>query len=558
MSLRGAGAFAEGMLKGYSIGRKIKSDREEDAFKDELKQAKEGVKTDRAQMVENTVMPQLAQQTGASLAAQQNIDQLAADNGTDALGVMTGAVPNLSPEEAATMPVDRGIAGYAVNGIAGKTFDSKDQATAAASERQPDFATMYAQRVRDKLVTRYTETGELDKAKQAAEWADGVKGKFYLGQSANVFDALASGDAGKLNDAYQKINTVYGNGRTDVSAAFDPQDKEKVLLTYTAEDGSTQQEAMGKDDVARQFLHQFNPEKGLELHLAESKTAQAAQTKMKEKLFDHSLKVTENRLNNEDKANREQSNIAFKSLLTAKETAGEKGKDIDKRVADGVKDAQTYIGAEYENDLKGKEKAIEQAKAMGTDTKELEADLAERRKNKDGVVRAAGEIISFTKRTENNVLKDMGPAEHKAMAEELITARSGRPSKVKIAYDGSSGKMVETFVDESRPAGDARRMVPITAPVDVDPSNKQHQPAIIGMDNKDPQTGKLFMPQAEFIAMRAKLYPSGINPYTGKPFDGAAAKVVKTSAKPAAAGIAAPKKTRQELGGKIDAGPSYQ
>jgi hypothetical protein len=510
--MRGAGAFAEGIARGYALGRQLKKDGEEDKFKEDLKAAREGVQTERAKMVEDSINPVLGE-SQESADAQKNIETLAAENGTDAIGVLTGAVPNLSPEEAAKMPVDRPTDHYAVKGVANQQFKTLGEAKSTAEQRAPDFHTLYAQRVKDMLVSRYTETGELDKAMAAEKWADDARGKFYLGQSAQVFAALNNGDAIALNDAYQKINSVYGNGRTDVTAEFDRADPSKIVLTYTDErTGQKQQALMTKDDVARQFLHQFNPEKGLEYHMSELKAKEAAKAKAAQDAKDHQQRLEVEAVKHDYAKKLEdykngggEGGPGARSKTSAKAAA-----DLDKAVGNAAKSSQDYIAGDYDAKIKALQKEAETAATMNPERAgEIRGEIAKLEASKHATVATAGEVAAYTLRNTAlmpgmEFVKDWTPAHHRAVAEAIIGARAGQSTAVGIGYDAASGGLVELYRDPQTSMN-----IPVTQPVKINPNLPLHQVAIVSMGNLDPKTKKPIVSADQFEQMKAAYVARG-------------------------------------------------
>lgn len=487
--MRGASAFMNGMSKGMVLGKAIRERLDERELQDGLAKAKEAATAQRGEMVDGAVQ-EVHTPTAQGAANQAAVDSLAEANGTDAIGLMGGAVEGVNPEQVRDSFVDRHNApgAYAVKGISGRQFATKDEATAAAGQNAPDFQTLYAQKAKDTLVSHYTERGQLDKAQAATEWADKIQGKEFLRSSANVLAALNSGDTEGLNSAFSRLNSVYGQPTT-MKAAFNPENPEQVLLETVGQDGKPRRQVLGKGDLMRQFMMQYNPEKGLDMYMKKLDAEDAAKAKHAEEIRGHKLDLHKIEYQETLKAA-----LANKGAKTPDEIA-KLGREVGTHAQNYVLDSQKSTMTALEKEIANLE--ITDPEAAATKRQQLETLRADTTQQAE----IASGIASYVMGTENHPLMSKAPIHFGEIAREVAEARKGTSNNVKLSIDPATGNMVEVYAANGQ-------TIRLGSGMPLDMSNPFHKNAavkIVEYNNIDPQSKQPLMPAEQFAKLKASL-----------------------------------------------------
>jgi hypothetical protein len=166
--------------------------------------------------------------------------------------------------------------------VGDQSFDTREQAQAAAAKLAPSQAEFTGKAVAKKLEQHFIETGDIESAEKWSTWAKAKDNERKMETWADAFKAAQTGDYVGSARKLMKLYPDFNDGHTLVSAtAVKDASGKEVGFKMTTRDAAGKETTIEHDaqTISRVGLAQMNPQKMFEMDRAEQVAAATARAK---------------------------------------------------------------------------------------------------------------------------------------------------------------------------------------------------------------------------------------------------------------------------------------
>lgn len=166
--------------------------------------------------------------------------------------------------------------------VGDQSFDTREQAQAAAEKLAPTQAEFTGKAVAKKLEAHFIETGDIESAEKWSKWAKTKDNERKMETWADAFKAAQTGDYVGSARKLMKLYPDFNDGHTLVSAtAVKDANGKETGFKMTTRDASGKETTIEHDaqTISRVGLAQMNPQKMFEMDRAEQVAAATARAK---------------------------------------------------------------------------------------------------------------------------------------------------------------------------------------------------------------------------------------------------------------------------------------